>query len=107
MSDTTQGASGATGARASSVEADLETLRKDVATLTETLSTLVSDSAATARSAAREGMNRASAAADDARARAQAAADDLSATIVENPLTAVLVALGLGYVVGALGRSRH
>ncbi|RXF72002.1 DUF883 family protein [Hansschlegelia zhihuaiae] len=101
MSDTLPG--GATGAAtpgASSLESDLQNLRDDVARLTDTLSTLVSDGAATARNAAREGV-------DTARETVASAADDLSDAIVENPLTAVMIALGIGYVVGALGRSRR
>ncbi|WP_020179128.1 hypothetical protein [Methylopila sp. M107] len=94
MSDTIPGAAGETA-----LEADLATLKADVSRLTETLSALVSDSAATARNAAREGV-------DTAKAHVTNAADDLSETIEQNPLTAVLIALGIGYVVGALGRRR-
>lgn len=96
MSDTLPGAAAAP----STLDTDLAILKDDVARLTDTLSTLVSDSAATARSAAREGV-------ETARETVTGAADDLSEKIVENPLTSVLVALGLGYLVGALGRSRR
>ncbi len=89
------------------LEADIATLRDDVSKLRETVSTLIADSAATARNAAREGVERANAAAEDARERIVTAADDLSETIEQNPLTAVLIALGAGYILGALGRSRR
>lgn len=82
------------------LDADLATLKEDVARLTDTLQTLLADSAATARNAAREGV-------DTAKETVSNAAEDLSETIVENPLTSVLIALGVGYVVGALGRSRR
>lgn len=95
MSDTQPGA-----APESALEADLAALRDDVARLTETLHALLADGAATAKNAAREG-------ADAARAKVEGAAEDLSDAIVENPLTSVLIALGVGYVVGALGRSRR
>jgi ElaB/YqjD/DUF883 family membrane-anchored ribosome-binding protein len=97
MSDTLPGAAAGSP---STLDADLAALKDDVARLTDTLSTLVSDSAATARSAAREGV-------ETARETVTSAADDLSEKIVENPLTSVLLALGVGYVVGALGRSRR
>lgn len=97
MADTLPGAGEST--TTSTLDADLAMLKDDVARLTDTLSTLVSDGAATARNAAREGV-------DTARQKATDAADDLSETIEQNPLTAVLVALGIGYVVGALGRRR-
>lgn len=104
MSDTT---SGSPAQNASNLDADLEILKGDVARLTETLSTLLADSKATAKSVAQEGVDRATAAAESAKDYAEQKADDLSATIEQNPLTSVLIALGLGYVIGALGRSRR
>ncbi|HEY0292603.1 MAG TPA: hypothetical protein VGC51_09740 [Hansschlegelia sp.] len=102
MSDTLPG-----GSDTSALNADIAALKDDVSRLTDTISTLLADGAATARSAAREGVDKAAAVAGDAKERAVAAADDLSATIEQNPLTSVLIALGVGYVVGALGRSRR
>ncbi|PZQ17768.1 MAG: hypothetical protein DI565_03235 [Ancylobacter novellus] len=96
MSDTQPGAA----APESALEADLAALRDDVARLTDTLQSLLADGAATAKNAAREGV-------DTARAKVEGAAEDLSDAVVENPLTSVLIALGVGYVVGALGRSRR
>lgn len=87
------------GATESQLDADIAALKDDVARLTDTLQTLLADGAATARNAAREGV-------DTARQKATDAADDLSESIEQNPLTAVLIALGVGYVVGALGRRR-
>lgn len=100
MSDTTPGGD-------SALQDDIATLKGDVARLTDTLATLLADGKATARTAAREGVDRATAAAESAKERAAAAADDLSATIEQNPLTSVLIALGAGYLVGVLGRSRR
>lgn len=95
MADTIPGAESP-----STLDADIETLKEDVARLTDTLQTLLADSTAAARNAAREGV-------DTAKETVSNAAEDLSETIVENPLTSVLIALGVGYVVGALGRSRR
>ncbi|MET0314703.1 MAG: hypothetical protein ABW275_09960 [Hansschlegelia sp.] len=105
MSDTVPG--GSTGPEASALDADIEILKGDVARLTDTVSTLLSDSAAAARAAAQQGVDRATAAAESARDYAEQKADDLSAAVEQNPLTSVLIALGLGYIIGVLGRSRR
>ena len=94
------GGNAPTGGNASTMEGDLANLRRDVTRLTDTVSRLVTDGASSARAAAREG-------AESARATVVSAADDLSETVVRNPLTSVLAALGVGYLMGVLGRSRH
>jgi ElaB/YqjD/DUF883 family membrane-anchored ribosome-binding protein len=100
----------------------IEKIRADIAALRETMAQLVSDTAgiqaslkrrvdAAAQRAVRAGeelVDEAGALGDEAmRAAARtagAAVGDLEARIARNPLSSVLIALGLGFAVGILGR---
>jgi ElaB/YqjD/DUF883 family membrane-anchored ribosome-binding protein len=105
---------------------DLEALRADIAALTETVSRLAGEMADarttmrdtvrdSVRSAAKDaaeagedllsdamklGGDTAGAAADAARARVSSMEDEIK----RNPVTAVLTALGIGFVIGIIGR---
>jgi ElaB/YqjD/DUF883 family membrane-anchored ribosome-binding protein len=110
-----QPVSGATGggksrseAEAEELAAQVEALRKDVAAIGNTLTNLV-------RSTAEEGRDRLSQKAshymdegrrhaDEAMAQARAMGEELEAQIGRNPLTAVLIALGLGFLIGVISR---
>jgi ElaB/YqjD/DUF883 family membrane-anchored ribosome-binding protein len=104
------------------VQKDLEALRADIAALTETVGRLASDTAhvraamkQTVGAAAREaadigeqfvadaaklGSDAAGAAAD----AGKAAMASLETEIRRNPISAVLTALGIGFVLGVIGR---
>jgi len=102
--------------------AGLETLRDDIAALSDTVSRLVSDTAGmkatlkrelkgAARSAVNFGENvvheaehLAEEAAHAATRRGRAAVHNVEQSIEHNPLTAVLIALGAGILVGFLTR---
>jgi ElaB/YqjD/DUF883 family membrane-anchored ribosome-binding protein len=102
----------------------VDRIRTDIASLTETVRQLVSDTAgiqatlkqrvnSAARHAAQAGgdiLGEASALGEeavDAAARgATAAIDTIETQIARNPLTAVLIALGFGFAVGLLSRTR-
>lgn len=100
----------------------LETIRKDIASLSETVGQLVSDTAgiqaslkkrvsAAAKQATAAGEQLVSDAADmgndamHAVAReASAAVNTVEREIARNPLTAVLIALGAGFAIGLMSR---
>jgi len=90
--------------------ADLNALREDISRLTETVTKLVKAEATTttdavygAVDAARQKLaDRAS----DARERLAGASSDLEVAITRNPLTAVLIALGAGLIIGLLSRGQ-
>lgn len=97
----------------------LERLRADFITLSETVARLASESAAGTQSQLRDTATKAAhkvAAAgehvyqdaaklsQDAIDTAQAAAGKLEAQIARNPMSAVLAALGAGFVIGLLSR---
>lgn len=100
----------------------LETIRKDIASLSETVGQLVSDTAgiqaslkkrvgAAAKQATAVGEQLVSDAADmgndamHAVAReAGAAVNSVEREIARNPLTAVLIALGAGFAIGLMSR---
>ena len=75
-----------------SAQGDLEELRRDLAKLSETVTSLVSSQAAYARETLSE--------------RARSVSDDIGHTIEQNPFTAVAIALGLGFLCGLTHRSR-
>jgi len=92
------------------VGAELAALRRDIAHLAETILGMaehqtqaagirVSDAVGDARS-------KISNAAGDAKKNVKAASAEFGGSIERNPLTAVLIALGVGMVIGLLGRSR-
>jgi ElaB/YqjD/DUF883 family membrane-anchored ribosome-binding protein len=91
-----------------SLEGQVETLKAELANVSATLSELVKSSVRQGRAKAertaeqylRQGQEQADAAVDSARAYGEA----LEGQITKNPFTAVLVALGLGYLVGLMSR---
>ena len=90
------------------LEAQVETLKAELANVSATLSELVKSGVRQGRAKAertaeqylRQGQEQADAAVDSARAYGEA----LEGQITKNPFTAVLVALGLGYLVGLMSR---
>jgi len=92
------------------IAADFGALRRDIVHLTEALRGLVNQQTqmAGARvSDAAEGVtDKIAQAAGDARKGAQAKSDEITAFIERSPLTAILVALGLGMFIGMIGRPR-
>ena len=101
----------ATDAATQDLASDLAALRADIAKLTASVANLVKaeTSAATDSvfgaigSAGRKFADGAAGAKD----RLSGASSELEATIERNPLTAVLVALGAGLVIGLLSRGRQ
>jgi ElaB/YqjD/DUF883 family membrane-anchored ribosome-binding protein len=95
---------------ASDLAADLAALRADVGRLTDTIARLVglqTDSASAAvRGAVGDARDQLSQAASQAQDRALGAAADLEKRIERSPLTAVLIAAGVGMALGMLSRSR-
>lgn len=92
------------------VSADLSALRRDIVQLTETLRELLEQQTRTAGARATdaaEGVReKVAQAAGDAQKSALAAGDDIVAGIERNPLAAILIALGLGLIIGLIGRPR-
>ena len=92
------------------IAADFGALRRDIVHLTEALRVLVdrqTQMAGARVSDAAEGVSdKIAQAAGDARKGAQAKSDEITAFIERNPLTAILVALGLGMFIGMIGRPR-
>jgi ElaB/YqjD/DUF883 family membrane-anchored ribosome-binding protein len=90
------------------LRSQMETLKSDIASIGTTLSDLVKNSARAGRGKAervaehykRQGLEQAEAAIDGARAYGEA----LEGQIERNPFSAVLVALGLGFLVGLMSR---
>ena len=103
---------GSTGKRSAaseeSLEAQVETLKAELASVSATLSDLLKSGVRQGRAKAertaeqylRQGQEQADAAMDSAREYGEA----LEGQITKNPFTAVLIALGLGYLVGLMGR---
>ncbi|MGQ7794198.1 DUF883 family protein [Faunimonas sp. B44] len=98
----------ATSADMKSLSAQLDILKEDVATLTATLTEL-------AKSGAREGRARVEQTAEDyyregrrqadaVLAEARALGEEVEGQIGRNPITAVLIALGLGFLIGLMSR---
>jgi ElaB/YqjD/DUF883 family membrane-anchored ribosome-binding protein len=97
-------------AGASAIAADLMQLRDDIAAMKDTLADLVRGEAGQARaalrSAAKDARSQVSNAAANAQDSAFAVAADFERSIEKNPLTAVLIATGIGLALGVLSRSR-
>jgi ElaB/YqjD/DUF883 family membrane-anchored ribosome-binding protein len=91
-----------------SLEAQIETLRNDVSAISTTLSDLVKAGVREGRAKAertaehykQQGIEQAEAAIEGARAYGEA----LETQIERNPFSAVLVALGLGFLIGLMSR---
>ena len=92
------------------IGADLAALRRDIAHLAEEMRGLVGvqTHAAGVRlsGAMGDAKSKISNAADDAQNNVRAASGESGAAIDRNPLTAVLVALGVGIFIGLISRSR-
>ena len=90
------------------LEAELSKLRDDVASLAGTVRDIASDEVHATVDAIRDRLDKAAGEARKAARRAKAgahdAADALEGAIEEHPFTSILVALGLGFVIGALLR---
>lgn len=90
------------------LQEQIETLKSDLAAISTTLADLLKSGVREGRAKAqktaeqylRQGQEQTDAAMDSARAYGEA----LEGQITKNPFTAVLVALGLGYLVGLMGR---
>jgi ElaB/YqjD/DUF883 family membrane-anchored ribosome-binding protein len=93
---------------AEELQEQIESLKADLAAISTTLSDLVRSGVREGRTRVerkaseykRQGMEQADAALEEARAYG----DALEGKIVENPFAAVLVALGLGFLVGLMSR---
>jgi len=87
---------------------ELQALRADLAKLVETVKAMGVEQADSAMHSAREAIDHAAdkvrAKAAEAQRRGEAAAEDLEAMVNRHPLTSILAAIGLGYLVG---RMRH
>ncbi len=90
--------------------ADLAALRQDVARLAETVSKLVQQQTQAAghrvSEAVGDARDKIARTAADAQNRVCAASGEIEACIERHPLTAVLIALGVGVSLGLLSRSR-
>ncbi len=92
------------------VAADLAALRQDVARLAETIGKVLQHQTQAAGVAASEAVGDAKDKVADTAAGARdftrAASGEIEASIERNPLTAVLIAFGVGMWLGMMGRSR-
>ena len=90
------------------LEAELAKLRDDIGSLANTVRDIGSGEAQAVVDAVRDRLDKVSAearrASRRARAGAQDAADTVQHAIEDNPLTSVLIALGLGFIIGAFLR---
>jgi ElaB/YqjD/DUF883 family membrane-anchored ribosome-binding protein len=90
------------------LEAELAKLREDIGSLAKTVRDIGSGEAQAVVDAVRDRLDKVSAearrAGRRAKAGAQDAADTVQHTIEDNPLTSVLIALGLGFIIGAFLR---
>lgn len=77
------------------LRADMDQLKRDVASLVETLRK-------TAEDGSREGLRSLNRVADETRARAQQSYALLEQQVVEKPVASLLIAFGLGMVLGKL-----
>jgi ElaB/YqjD/DUF883 family membrane-anchored ribosome-binding protein len=92
------------------VTAELAAIREDVARLAETISKLLQHQTRGAGLGASEAVgdakDRIASTAADAQNHARAASGEIEASIERNPLTAVLIAFGVGMWLGMISRSR-
>ena len=95
---------------AEDLTADLAALRQDVARLTEAIGKLVQHQTQTAGLGASDMVGGAkekiASTAADAQSRVRAASDEIEASVERNPVTAVLIAFGIGMLLGMMSRSR-
>ena len=81
-------------------------LRKDVAHLTEAISQLVHHPKQAAGNAFEEASGKVATAADQAETYVKATGSEIESNIKRNPLTAVLIAFGVGMALGLITRQR-
>ncbi len=86
--------------------ADFAALRKDVAQLADVIGQLAQHPTALASDAIEEARNKIASTADEAQAQVRAASSEIEANIKRNPLTAVLIAFGIGMALGLATRPR-
>jgi ElaB/YqjD/DUF883 family membrane-anchored ribosome-binding protein len=90
------------------LEAELAKLRDDVASLAGTVRDIASDEVQATVDAIRDRLDKATVEARKAARRAKAgahdAADAIEGAIEEHPFTSILIALGLGFLIGAFIR---
>lgn len=110
-----QGASGPTGGRGRGKDAksedlneQIEALKADLKSISATLRDLVMDESGHRGekfgAAAKEYMSHGREQADELMREARAAQRDLETRVAENPMAAILIALGLGFLLGLLSR---
>ncbi|HEY8071865.1 MAG TPA: hypothetical protein VIE47_07870 [Methylocystis sp.] len=85
------------------ITADLAAIREDVARLAETISKLLQRQTEAAGVGVSEAVGDIAA---EARSHARGASGEIEASIERNPLTAVLIAFGMGMWLGVMSRSR-
>lgn len=92
---------------------DLSSLRDDLSRLSDTVAQLVrgqthgmKDTLASVRDTAQDWQESGRALASDAQGRLKGFTADLESSIERNPLTAVMVAAGIGLLVGLMRRDR-
>ncbi len=95
-----------TEAAAKDLTADLAALRQDVARLAETMKEQTQAAADRLSEAVGDARDRIASAAADAQSRIRAASGEFETRIERNPLTAVLIAFGIGMSLGMMTR-RH
>jgi ElaB/YqjD/DUF883 family membrane-anchored ribosome-binding protein len=102
------GAQSETARNTEELQEQIETLKQDLAAISTTLSDLVRSGVREGRSKAerkaREYQRQGWEQADAALAEARAYGDAFEEKITQNPFAAVLVALGLGFLVGLMSR---
>ena len=96
-SSTTSGASSTSNATTGDVQADLEALRRDLASLTQTVASFGSGKIREAGETSQQYM-------DTARERFLNAEEDIEAYVRAKPLQSLAMAAGVGYVLALLSR---
>jgi ElaB/YqjD/DUF883 family membrane-anchored ribosome-binding protein len=90
------------------LQRQMKAIQSDISALTGTLKTFGKDQVGHLNSAAHQAMDRAGEGlrltASEARERGEHLAEEVEQTISRNPLTSVLVALGVGYIAGMMAR---
>lgn len=99
-----------TESAAGDLTADLAALREDVARLTETIGRLVQHQTQTAglgvTDIVGDAKEKIASTTADAKSRVRAASGEIEASVERNPVTAVLIAFGIGMSLGMMSRSR-
>jgi ElaB/YqjD/DUF883 family membrane-anchored ribosome-binding protein len=85
---------------------DFAALRKDVAHLAEAISQLAQHPTQVAGDAVEDAKSKIASAAEDAQTQVRAASSEIETNIKRNPLTAVLIAFGIGVALGVITRPR-